>query len=150
MRDGDNFVLNGSKIWITNGDIADILTVFAVTDPALGARGGVTAFIVENTFPGFKVGTKETKMRCAQAFRMTWQRQSWASCGSETSSRREPQQPGEALTEVRPGAAPITLGSAGEHGPDARSAGKTAGERLCLFDIYYSTLMRPSTRPTTA
>ncbi len=62
VRDGDNFILNGTKIWITNGDIADIITVFAVTDPALGARGGVTAFIVEKTFPGFRVGTKETKM----------------------------------------------------------------------------------------
>lgn len=62
VRDGDNFILNGSKIWITNGDIADVVSVFAVTDPALGARGGVTAFIVENTFPGYRVGTKETKM----------------------------------------------------------------------------------------
>ncbi|MDI7275820.1 MAG: acyl-CoA dehydrogenase family protein, partial [Anaerolineae bacterium] len=42
VRDGNDYVLNGSKIWITNGDIADVLTVFAVTDPALGARGGVT------------------------------------------------------------------------------------------------------------
>ncbi len=62
VRDGNEYVLNGSKIWITNGDIADILTVFAVTDPSLGARGGVTAFIVERDFPGFRVGTKETKM----------------------------------------------------------------------------------------
>jgi len=62
VRDGDNYILNGTKIWITNGDIADIITVFAVTDPALGARGGVTAFIVENTFPGYRIGTKETKM----------------------------------------------------------------------------------------
>lgn len=62
VRDGDNFILNGSKIWITNGDIADICTVFAVTDPSLGARGGVTAFIVENTYPGFRVGTKESKL----------------------------------------------------------------------------------------
>jgi alkylation response protein AidB-like acyl-CoA dehydrogenase len=62
MRDGDHFVLNGSKIWITNGDIADVISVFAVTDPALGARGGVTAFIVEKDFPGFRTGTKETKM----------------------------------------------------------------------------------------
>jgi alkylation response protein AidB-like acyl-CoA dehydrogenase len=62
VRDGDYFVLNGSKLWITNGDIADVITVFAVTDPALGARGGVTAFIVEKDFPGFKVGTKEEKL----------------------------------------------------------------------------------------
>ncbi|MCG2768146.1 MAG: acyl-CoA dehydrogenase family protein [Chloroflexota bacterium] len=62
IRDGDYFILNGSKLWITNGDIADILTVMAVTDPALGARGGVTAFIVEKDFPGFIVGTIEEKM----------------------------------------------------------------------------------------
>lgn len=62
VREGDNYILNGTKIWITNGDIADILAVFAVTDPALGARGGVTAFIVENTSPGFHVGTKESKL----------------------------------------------------------------------------------------
>jgi alkylation response protein AidB-like acyl-CoA dehydrogenase len=62
VRDGDYFILNGSKIWITNGDIADVLTVFAVTDPALGARGGVTAFIVEAAWPGFRRGTKEEKL----------------------------------------------------------------------------------------
>jgi len=62
VRDGDYYVLNGSKLWITNGDIADIITVMAVTDPALGARGGVTAFIVEKDYPGFIVGSKEEKM----------------------------------------------------------------------------------------
>jgi len=62
VRDGDYFVLNGSKLWITNGDIADVISVLAVTDPALGARGGVTAFIVEKEFPGFVVGRKEEKM----------------------------------------------------------------------------------------
>lgn len=62
VRDGNHYVLNGSKIWITNGSIADIFSVFAVTDPALGARGGVTAFIVEKSFPGFKVGTVDEKM----------------------------------------------------------------------------------------
>ena len=61
-RQGDHFVLNGSKIWITNGDIADVISVLAVTDPALGARGGVTAFIIEKEFPGFKVGHREEKM----------------------------------------------------------------------------------------
>ncbi|MFQ6059149.1 MAG: acyl-CoA dehydrogenase family protein [Anaerolineae bacterium] len=62
IRDGDYFVLNGSKIWVTNGPIADVVTVFAVTDPALGARGGVTAFIVEKDFPGFSIGTIDRKM----------------------------------------------------------------------------------------
>ncbi|HIQ06441.1 MAG TPA: acyl-CoA dehydrogenase [Anaerolineae bacterium] len=57
-----DWVLNGSKIYITNGPIADIITVLAVTDPALGARGGITAFIVEKEFEGFQVGTVEDKM----------------------------------------------------------------------------------------
>lgn len=63
-RDGDDWILNGEKIWITNGDIADVMTVFAVTDPALGAKGGVTAFVVERG-PGVISGPKEHKMGLA-------------------------------------------------------------------------------------
>lgn len=62
VRTGNEFVLNGSKIWISNGSIADVFTIFAVTDAALGARGGVTAFIVEKGAPGFKVGAIDEKM----------------------------------------------------------------------------------------
>ena len=62
VRDGDEYVLNGAKIFITNGDIADIITTMAVTDPALGARGGITAFIVETDTPGFSIGSLEDKM----------------------------------------------------------------------------------------
>lgn len=62
VRDGDYYILNGTKIFITNGDIADTVSVMAVTDPALGARGGVTAFIVEKELPGFSIGTLENKM----------------------------------------------------------------------------------------
>jgi alkylation response protein AidB-like acyl-CoA dehydrogenase len=61
-RDGDEWVLNGSKMWITNGSFADVLVVFAANDRELGARGGITAFIVEKEFPGFKVGKVEEKM----------------------------------------------------------------------------------------
>lgn len=61
VEDGDAYVLNGSKIFITNGGIADIYVVFAVTDPELGAKG-TTAFIVEADFPGFSVGKKEQKL----------------------------------------------------------------------------------------
>jgi alkylation response protein AidB-like acyl-CoA dehydrogenase len=64
VRDGDDWILNGEKIWITNGDIADLMTVFAVTDPALGAHGGVTAFLVERG-PGVISGPKEHKMGLA-------------------------------------------------------------------------------------
>jgi acyl-CoA dehydrogenase len=59
---GDHWVLNGRKCFITNGNIADVATVFAVTDPQKRAKGGITAFIVEKTFPGFSVGTIEKKM----------------------------------------------------------------------------------------
>jgi acyl-CoA dehydrogenase len=58
----DHWVLNGRKCFITNGNIADVATVFAVTDPQKRAKGGITAFIVEKTFPGFYVGTIEKKM----------------------------------------------------------------------------------------
>ncbi len=60
--DGDHWILNGRKHFITNGDIADVATVFALTDRNKRARGGITAFIVEKTFPGFYVGTIERKM----------------------------------------------------------------------------------------
>ncbi|MBU4566946.1 MAG: acyl-CoA dehydrogenase family protein [Desulfarculus sp.] len=59
---GDKWVLNGRKHFITNGDIADVSTVFAVTDKAKRAKGGITGFLVEKTDPGFFVGTIERKM----------------------------------------------------------------------------------------
>lgn len=60
-RDGDDYVLNGSKIYITNGAVADTMLIYAKTDPDAGAKG-ISAFIVENTFPGFKVAQRLTKM----------------------------------------------------------------------------------------
>jgi alkylation response protein AidB-like acyl-CoA dehydrogenase len=60
-KDGDAYVLDGSKIWITQGNVADIVTVFAVTDPAAGANG-ISAFVVEKGTPGFTVGKLEKKM----------------------------------------------------------------------------------------
>jgi len=62
VREGDSWILDGGKVYITNGGYAQIITVMAVTDPALGARGGVTAFIVETDWPGFKVAREEDKM----------------------------------------------------------------------------------------
>ena len=61
VEDGDHYVLNGSKIFITNGGVAEIYIVFAVTNPEAGSRG-TTAFIVESNFPGFSVGKKEAKL----------------------------------------------------------------------------------------
>ncbi len=61
-KKGDVWVLNGRKHFITNGNIADVATVFAVNDKSKRARGGISAFLVEKTFPGFFVGTIERKM----------------------------------------------------------------------------------------
>lgn len=60
-KDGDDYVLNGTKIFITNGPIADIVLVYAKTSPEKGAHG-ITAFIVETKTPGFKVAQKLNKM----------------------------------------------------------------------------------------
>ena len=59
--EGDHYVLNGSKIFITNGYVADIFVVFAMTDKSKGNHG-ISAFIVEKDFPGFSVGKHEVKM----------------------------------------------------------------------------------------
>jgi butyryl-CoA dehydrogenase len=59
--EGDHYVLNGSKIFITNGGIADTYIVFALTDPSSRQRG-TSAFIVEKDFEGFSVGKKEKKL----------------------------------------------------------------------------------------
>lgn len=60
-RKGDVFVLNGSKMWITNGGDADVLIVYAKTDPQAGAKG-MTAFIIEKGFKGFSHGTHLDKL----------------------------------------------------------------------------------------
>jgi alkylation response protein AidB-like acyl-CoA dehydrogenase len=60
-EDGDAYVLNGRKLWITNGNEADIFIVFATVNPEAGYRG-ITAFVVERGMPGFTVGKKEDKL----------------------------------------------------------------------------------------
>ncbi len=60
-RRGDHYVLNGSKMWITNGPDADVVIVYAKTDPRAGAHG-ITAFIVERAFRGFRSGQKLDKL----------------------------------------------------------------------------------------
>ncbi len=60
-KHGDRYVLNGSKMWITNGPDADVLVVYAKTDPHAGARG-MTAFLVEKGFKGFSVAQKLDKL----------------------------------------------------------------------------------------
>ncbi|MBU5435119.1 acyl-CoA dehydrogenase [Pseudoflavonifractor sp. MSJ-37] len=61
VLDGDHYVLNGSKIFITNAGFADVFIIFAMTDKKAGNHG-ISAFIVERNFPGFSVGKHEKKM----------------------------------------------------------------------------------------
>lgn len=61
-REGDYYIVNGRKLWCTNGDVAGTITLTVVTDQALGARGGVTSFILEKGTKGFTIGTIEDKM----------------------------------------------------------------------------------------
>lgn len=60
-RDGNEYVLNGSKLWVSNGPLADVYTVFAVTDRARGAKG-VSAFVVDRDSPGLQIGKVDEKM----------------------------------------------------------------------------------------
>src|SRR5947208_5560425 len=61
VRRGDRYLLNGTKLWVTNGSHAGVITLFATVDGGKGSRG-VTAFLVESTFPGFTLGKLERKL----------------------------------------------------------------------------------------
>ena len=61
VLEGDHYKLNGAKLWITNGEVADTFVVFAYTDPSVRHKG-MSAFIVEKDFPGFSVGKHENLM----------------------------------------------------------------------------------------
>ncbi|HDJ23961.1 MAG TPA: acyl-CoA dehydrogenase [Candidatus Aminicenantes bacterium] len=61
VKKGNKYILNGSKLFITNGSVAEILVVMAVTDPTQG-RKGISAFIIEKDMPGFRPGKKEDKL----------------------------------------------------------------------------------------
>ena len=60
-EDGDHYILNGNKMWITNGPDADVLVVYAKTDPDAGSKG-ITAFIIEKGMPGFSTAQKLDKL----------------------------------------------------------------------------------------
>ena len=60
--EGDDWILSGTKLFITNGGIADVYVVFAANDRYLGPRGGITAFVVERSFAGVEIGPEEEKM----------------------------------------------------------------------------------------
>jgi butyryl-CoA dehydrogenase len=61
VRDGNHYILNGTKAWVTNGGVSGLYIIFAKTDPVGGSRG-VTAFLVEPDFPGFRISRYEDKM----------------------------------------------------------------------------------------
>ena len=61
VRDGDHYLLNGRKLWITNAGVSDFYTVFAKTDPDAGHRG-ISCFVVEKSFPGFSISKLEHKL----------------------------------------------------------------------------------------
>ncbi|MGA8573248.1 MAG: acyl-CoA dehydrogenase family protein [Desulfobaccales bacterium] len=62
VRDGDSYVINGTKTFISNGGVADIITLYAVTDPGVSAHKGASVLVVPKPTPGFSVGKKEDKM----------------------------------------------------------------------------------------
>jgi alkylation response protein AidB-like acyl-CoA dehydrogenase len=62
VKEGRDWVLNGTKLFITNGSVADVVVVFAANDKKRGAHGGITAFLVEAKSAGFKAGKKDDKM----------------------------------------------------------------------------------------
>lgn len=74
VKDGDDYILNGSKMFITNAGVADIYVVFAMTDRSRGTRG-ITAFILEKGMPGFTFGKKEKKLgiRSSQTMELIFQ-----------------------------------------------------------------------------
>lgn len=61
VKDGDYYILNGSKIFITNGGVADTFVIFAMTDRSVGTKG-ISAFIIDKGMPGFSIGKVENKM----------------------------------------------------------------------------------------
>src|SRR3990167_7569347 len=73
-KEGDHYIINGTKQWITNGGEAEVYSVVAMTDKSKGARGG-SAFIVEKETPGFTFGKKENKMgiRCSATRELVFQ-----------------------------------------------------------------------------
>lgn len=62
IRKGDKYILNGSKMWITNGGVADTFSIYAVTNPDTAPHKGASVFIVEKGWPGFTIGKKESKL----------------------------------------------------------------------------------------
>ncbi|MCE1248915.1 MAG: acyl-CoA dehydrogenase family protein [Firmicutes bacterium] len=111
--EGDHYVLNGTKQWITNGGEASVYTVIAATRPDRGARG-LTAFIVEKGTPGFEFGKKEMKLgiRCSSTRELVFQ-----DCKVPVANRLGKEGQGFAvamktLDKARPGVAAQAIGIA--------------------------------------
>jgi L-prolyl-PCP dehydrogenase len=115
-QSGDGFRLKGTKTFISNGPVADLVIVFALTDPGKGYHGGVTAFLVESSAPGFVVSQRFEKM------------------GLRTSPI------GELVFEDVPVAAEAVLGRVG--GGSAIFTHAMDWERVCLFAAHLGTMER--------
>ncbi len=112
-RDGDDYVLDGAKIWISQGNVADVIVVFAVTDPTAGPAG-ISAFVVERGTPGLTVGKLEKKMgiRGAPTVELSFEQ-----CRIPVANRIGPEGDGfkiamRVLDKSRPGIAAQALGIA--------------------------------------
>ena len=86
-KKGDRFVLNGSKMWITNGPVADTLVVYAKTDPAAGPRG-ITAFIIEKGMKGFSTAPEARQARHARLRHLRAGVRGLRGAGGERAGRR--------------------------------------------------------------
>ena len=86
-KQGDRYVLNGSKMWITNGGDADTLVVYAKTDPDAGPRG-MTAFIIEKGIKGFSHGAEARQARHARLQHLSDCSSTTARCRRRTCSAR--------------------------------------------------------------
>ena len=108
---GSDYVLNGRKLWITNGKEAGLFVLFASVDPAAGYKG-ITAFLIEKTFPGFTVGKKEDKLgiRASSTCELIPSPMCWARWARDTKS------PSRRLTKAASASVPRWLVSPAAHG----------------------------------
>ena len=95
---GDRYVLNGTKMWITNGPDAETLVVYAKTEPDAGPRG-ITAFLIEKGMPGFRRPRSSTSSACAAPTLVSWCSGQCRTCGKCARER----QPGRECADERPG-----------------------------------------------
>ena len=130
VRDGERFILNGTKHYISRGDIAHLVTVFAVTDAASAARGGITAFVVEKGTPGFRVARIQDSMGSDVVKQAELVFEDCARAGDE---RRRRGRPGLPHRDAHPRSRPPLAGRAlpRHHGGAARALRRARARTAC-------------------